>query len=196
MVTLLINSYLVTQSNSYSPSLLFIPDHSSRFLTSLLYIETDEHSTIPLIVTAGGDTTIQTFNLITGQLISSTDIESLFPFVIVAPIPPPAISIGRKVNARARKAALGKGKGKATEADDTSMTEATETEGVDEEGESAVVKGPYTQKPPGAGLSIWMDGKTMGLAILKMVQMGSRAEGGLVISAAGLVKAVLIKIDY
>lgn len=181
------------------PSLcLFILIRCDRFITALAYIAPTPLSPIPLILSAGGDSALQTFNLTTGEKISSSLVDSLFPFIVVAPEAPPIIPIGKKMSGRGNKpnsTTKGRGKGKKVEeevvidVEEESVVEGVEGDliEVDQEGNDLVVEekskdeGLFVKR----GMSSWMDGKTKGLAVSKIVTLGSRESGGVLVLACG-----------
>ena len=146
---------------------------------------------------------LQTFNLKTGEKISSTLVDSLFPYLIVAPERPPLVKIGRKMAGRATKlAAKRKRKGKETSGEVEEVVEPQE-EGVaeedlievDQEGNELVDSAKEEGGHAGSlkrGMSGWMDGKTVGLAISKIVLLGSRETGGILVIASGSVLLVIL----
>lgn len=170
-----------------------------RFITALAYIPPTALSTTPLILSAGGDVALQTFNLKTGERLSSTLVDSLFPHVIVAPSAPPPIPIGKKMQGRAKKLGgrgSGKGKGKNVEVEQEDVVIEVEEEAgagediieVDQEGNELAVEEKNetsAQNPLRRGMSAWMDGKTTGLAISNIVLLGSREDGGVLVLASG-----------
>lgn len=121
---------------------------------------------MPLVLSAGGDSTVQCFNLASGSLVSSFPIESaLSPYITVSAEPPTPVPAGRKKNKAANK---GKGKGKAEEeAEPEPEANEDAAEGATADGEGAKIE--------------------KGLAVVKMLHVGSREEGGAIVQASGCV---------
>ena len=143
-----------------------------RFISALTYLPSTASSPTPLLLSAGGDPTIQVFNLPAGKLQSSFPVEeALEPFVSVGPELPTPVPAGRKKNKAERKK-LEKGKAKAE--DEEVAIEADETPVEGENGKMA------ERDPLG-----WKDGFTTGLAVVKMIVVGTREDGGIIVLASG-----------
>ena len=151
-----------------------MPHSSFRFVSALLHIPSSP-SHPELLLSAGGDATLQTFDFNSGALLSQVSVEAeLYPFIIVASIRPGVslINQGKKQDRKARKQALQKGKAKAVEG---------EVEAVSELGEEEVAAGegiPTTIYDSDAPLPL-------GLAVTKIIRVGEGVEGGFVILASG-----------
>ncbi|ORY51213.1 hypothetical protein BCR35DRAFT_356084 [Leucosporidium creatinivorum] len=146
---------------------------SKKFISALTYIPSTASSPTPLLLSAGGDPSIQIFDLSSGAHLSSFPIEeALEPYVTVGPELPTPVPAGRKKNKAEKKKEKGKGKEAAEEGGDSTPA-ATE-------GEAEVEAEVEERDPLG-----WKDGFTTGLAIIKMVVVGSREEGGVLVLASG-----------
>lgn len=152
---------------------------SNRFISALTYIPVTTTSPTPLLLSAGGDPSIQIFDLSSGAHLSSFPIEeALEPYVSVGPELPTPVPAGRKKNKAEKKKEKGKGKeaavaGETEEGDSTPAPTEAEAE-VEAEVE-------VEERDPLA----WKDGFTTGLAVIKMVVVGSREEGGVLVLASG-----------
>lgn len=148
------------------------------FVSSLLYLPPLSDSSPPMLLSAGGDPTIQVHSLTlpstpptsstptaspVGDLITQFPIESLLlEHVVVAPVLPDPVPAGRKKDK--------KGKGKST---NPSTAEGTPEVEVQEE----VIQEEVEEEKKELKL---------GLAVIKMVEVGaSREQGGIVVLAAG-----------
>lgn len=147
---------------------------SKKFVSSLLYVAPTSTCPQPLLLSAGGDSTIQIFELNlpaengkgdrpVGRLIGQYEVEKvLLDKVSVAPVLPDPVPAGRKKDK--------KGKSRSNQ---TTGEGDQEMGGHDEEGEG----GENDKK----------ELKT-GLAVIKMVQVGTERErGGVIVLAAGQV---------
>jgi hypothetical protein len=164
-----------------------------RFISALTYLPPTPLSPTPLILSAGGDFTIQVFDLPTGALLNQFPIEELLvPLITVGPEMPPPVPAGKKKSNRGK----GKGKGKEEVVEGGDEDQVVEGEGEMVEGEGEMVEGEgeaemvvgTTDEATGDGSSKirgWKDGITTGLAVIKMVAIGSREEGGVLVLASG-----------
>lgn len=139
-----------------------------RFISALTYLPPTSASPTPIVLSAGGDPSIQVFDLVAGSLLNSFPIEeALEPYVTVGPELPTPVPAGRKKN-KADKKKSEKGKGK-------------EGEGEGEAAEVEVEEKEVEERDPLA----WKDGFTTGLAVVKIVVVGSREDGGVLVLASG-----------
>lgn len=144
-------------------------------MSALTYLPPTSTSRTPLVLSAGGDATVQCFNLSTGKLESSFPIEdALSPYIVVGPELPTPVPAGKKKNKAAWKLLKGKGKGKGKEESESADGEAAEGTSELEETENDGTNASVT----GAGLGT-------GLAVVKLIPVGSREEGGLLVLASG-----------
>ncbi|GAA5849033.1 hypothetical protein JCM8547_006417 [Rhodosporidiobolus lusitaniae] len=160
---------------------------SKQFISSLLYLPPTP-STTPFLLSAGADSTIQVFALPSAHLVNQFPIEELLlPYIAVSPETPQLVPAGRKKD---KFGTGGKGKGKAgaeavqegengTEGDSTPAPEAEgeeKKEGGEEKDEEIIIV-----DAPVGGRQL-----TKGLAVIKMVEVGTtREDGGVVVLAAG-----------
>ena len=157
----------------------------NSFVSALSYLSPTAASPTPLILSAGGDTTLQTFDLSTGALFSRFPIEELLlPYVVVAPYRPPPI-MGKKRPAK---------KAKKVKEDEEKMEvfEAVEEgEEEDELVEEVLVEEAQGEEEGGEGKGHWKGKIAKGLAVIKIVQVGERESGGVVVLATGCVPLAL-----
>ncbi|KAL8280131.1 hypothetical protein RQP46_007461 [Phenoliferia psychrophenolica] len=157
---------------------------SKKFIASLLHLSSPTHG--PLILSAGGDSTLQLFSLLTGATLSRFPVEAaLLPHVVVAPVAPFAVTKGQKIRTKRAKETK-KGTQEVKEAaavevapekvEESGQEDAAAQE--DEEVEGGDAGGPRSRKGPHA----WKDGVTTGLAVIKLVEVPNR---GVVVLAAG-----------
>lgn len=149
------------------------------FVSSLLYLPPLSDSSPPMLLSAGGDPTIQVYSLTlpstaptsstptsspVGDLVTQFPIESLLlEHIVVAPVLPDPVPAGRKKDKKGK----GKSSGPST-AEGTPEVEVVEKE----EGGEEVEEEKKELK--------------LGLAVIKMVEVGAtREEGGIVVLAAG-----------
>lgn len=150
-----------------------------RFVASLLHLASPTDG--PLILSAGGDPTLQLFSVLTGATLSRFPVESLLlPHVVVAPLAPFAVTKSFKLKAKkekeAAKAAAKLAAGEAAAAETAESTPpVADSADAAEDGEE---DGPRSRKGPHA----WKDGVTTGLAIVKLVEVPNR---GVLVLAAG-----------
>lgn len=168
-----------------------------RFVSALEYIPPTTAHPTPLILSAGGDPTLQSFNLATGALIAQIPVSVFNASILAAPEASVLIDHGKKAqqkrnvaegrNKRQGKDQNLKGKGKQAELvievedggdDDEEMHAVEEVEDVPVEN-SAIV-------PLRLG-KMRYDGKLKGLAICKIVRIGDRDTGGVILIASGSV---------
>ncbi|GAA5893511.1 hypothetical protein JCM5296_007476 [Sporobolomyces johnsonii] len=143
---------------------------SKHFVSSLLYLPpaTSSPDAPSYLLSAGGDPTLQLFSLSlppssagnVGSLISQFNVEDLLtPYLAVGPETPQPVAPGKRKRG-------GKGKGKKEEG-----AEGEDGEGEKEEEEEAYKGGEQLKK---------------GLAVIKMVEVGTtREQGGVVVLASG-----------
>ena len=103
---------------------------------------------------------------------------------MVGPLPPQPIIIGKKVLARSRKAKLAEEQQLVVNVSDEEEEAVLEGEEKKQVEEEEIEKGPYKTRVNPA-IAQWSDGKTFGMAVLKMIRIGDRENGGLVLSTAG-----------
>ncbi|GAA6036798.1 hypothetical protein JCM8097_003484 [Rhodosporidiobolus ruineniae] len=153
---------------------------SKSFVSSLLYLPPTPSSP-PFLLSGGADPSLQLFSLPSASLAAQFPIEELLmPYIAVAPETPVPVAPGRKKD----KTVPGgkKGKGKARQAASEGV------EGVTE-GETAAGETPQLEEPaeeeeevdPRGGREL-----TKGLAVIKMLEVGTtREDGGVIVLAAG-----------
>ncbi|GAA6015557.1 hypothetical protein JCM11491_007155 [Sporobolomyces phaffii] len=158
---------------------------SKHFVSSLLYVPAPppSSSTRPLLLSAGGDATVQVFALelpdSVGHLVAQYEVASvLLPHVAVAPELPEPVPAGRKKDKK------GKHKSNDDDAEDEDDGEAEDADG------AAAAEGGGAQAVVAAAAAE-QDNDTKGLlksglAVIKMVQVGTEREhGGVIVLAAG-----------
>ncbi|GAA5832610.1 hypothetical protein JCM11251_001386 [Rhodosporidiobolus azoricus] len=148
---------------------------SKQFVSSLLYLPPSSPTSPPYLLSAGADPTVQVFALPSASLVSQFPIEDLLmPYIAVSPQTPMPIPAGRRKDKKGGNA-KGKGKGKAAVAgadgEAAESKEGTEEPEEEEEEEVDTRGGRDLQK---------------GLAVIKMVEVGTtRENGGVIVLAAG-----------
>lgn len=169
-----------------SPSARELTSSACSFVSALSYLPPTTASPAPLILSAGGDPTFQTFDLSTGALLSRFPIEELLlPHVVVVPYRPPPVMgkkrPGKKAKRAKEEAALLEAKGEDGDAVEEEQVE--EVQG--EEGQMEEVQMEEVQGEEGK--THWRERVAKGLAVVKIVQVGDRESGGVVVLATGCV---------
>lgn len=163
---------------------------SCSFVSALTYLAPTSTSTTPIVLSAGGDSTIQVFDLLTGTLLNKFEISShLEKYCVVGAERPTAVPSGRRKDKAGTKK---KGKGKAAAAvaeveevveEVEAVTEEEKVEAIEEaeaiEEEQAIEEAQKTDK------YLWRDGVSTGVAVVKLMVVGSREDGGVFVVSSG-----------
>ncbi|GAA6061127.1 hypothetical protein JCM10212_001727 [Sporobolomyces blumeae] len=170
---------------------------SKSFVSSLLYLPPASPDAPSYLVSGGGDSTLQLFQLTLpsrspaapassstaspiGDLVSQFNVEDLLmPYVHVGPVMPDPTPVGTKKGKKLNK----KGKGKQADGEPAEAANEAETEAAPAAGAEDV----------GAEAQVDADGQDddkkelkKGLSIIKMIEVGTtREKGGIVVLAAG-----------
>lgn len=181
----------------YVARTILIPILLNRFVGSLLYLPPTSTFSTPILFSAGGDPSIQTFDLSAGTLLSSYPIEELLlPHVMVAPSAPEKV-LGRKDRKELEAKGKGKGKEKAKgkvvesemEVDSEVLEGEEEEEEVEGEGEGEEsVREVLTEGP-----HAWKDGVTTAMAVYKLALIGDRdsPSAGLIVATSGFIFSLI-----
>ncbi|GAA6010797.1 hypothetical protein JCM10207_005847 [Rhodosporidiobolus poonsookiae] len=150
---------------------------SKGFVSSLLYLPPTASSP-PFLLSAGADPTLQVFALPTAELVAQFDVDELLrPYIAVGPESPAPVPAGRRKDKKG-KGRKGKGKGKQGEGEGEGEGE---EKGEEEEMQVEEVEVEEEEQESSGGKEL-----TKGLAVVKMVEVGStRENGGVVVLAAG-----------
>ncbi|GAA5890135.1 hypothetical protein JCM6882_009238 [Rhodosporidiobolus microsporus] len=170
---------------------------SKQFVSSLLYLPAPAASSPssspspPYLLSAGADPTLQVFALPSASLVAQFPIEELlFPYVAVSPQTPMPVPAGRRkdkkgVNEKKKKQAKGKGKAEA-EAEVEAEEGKEATPAAEEEPAEAVAVEEVEEEEEEVEETRGGKDLTKGLAVIKMVEVGTtRENGGVVVLAAG-----------
>ncbi|BGO92487.1 tRNA (guanine-N(7)-)-methyltransferase non-catalytic subunit trm82 [Rhodotorula toruloides] len=151
---------------------------SKRLVSSLLYLPAPSSSSAatspPYLLCAGADPSIQVFELPSAELVSRFPIEEIISaYISVHPEAPTPVPAGRRKNKQGTK--KGKGKEVSNEGEAAERDDATATPDPD----AAAEEGGGGSAAHGAELA-------KGLAVVKMVEVGTtREDGGIIVLVAG-----------